>query len=161
MLAFKLFLDSLPKEKAEKCRFLLHTEMVHVAGTDLGVIDELLFSKDYPNALAFSTNKLPTATLNLLYNLADVQILLTSNEGWGLTLTEAMLTGTPIIANVTGGMQDQMRFEDENGDWIKFDENFPEKEQKDVCLVLHTTPCLLYTSPSPRDRQKSRMPSSA
>ena len=24
-----------------------------------------------------------------------------------------------------------------------------------------TTPCLLYTSPSPRDRQKSRMPSSA
>ena len=118
MLAFKLFLDSLPKEKAEKCRFLLHTEIVHEAGTDLGVIDELLFSKDYPNALAFSTNKLPTATLNLLYNLADVQILLTSNEGWGLTLTEAMLTGTPIIANVTGGMQDQMRFEDENGEWF-------------------------------------------
>ena len=25
----------------------------------------------------------------------------------------------------------------------------------------HTHPCLLYTSPSPRDRQKSRMPSSA
>ena len=28
--------------------------------------------------------------------------------------------------------------------------------------VLHTDPgCLLYTSPSPRDRQKTRMPSSA
>jgi len=118
MLAFKLFLDSLPKEKADKCRFLLHTEIVHEAGTDLGVINELLFSKDYPNAISFSTNKLPTATLNLLYNLADVQILLTSNEGWGLTLTEAILTGTPIIANVTGGMQDQMRFEDENGEWF-------------------------------------------
>ena len=26
---------------------------------------------------------------------------------------------------------------------------------------LELTPCLLYTSPSPRDRQKSRMPSSA
>ena len=25
----------------------------------------------------------------------------------------------------------------------------------------HINPCLLYTSPSPRDRQKSRMPSSA
>ena len=118
MLAYKLFLDSLPKEQADKCRFLLHTEIVHEAGTDLGVINELLFSKDYPNAISFSTNKLPTATLNLLYNLADVQILLTSNEGWGLTLTEAMLTGTPIIANVTGGMQDQMRFEDENGEWF-------------------------------------------
>ena len=28
-------------------------------------------------------------------------------------------------------------------------------------IPAHTTPCLLYTSPSPRDRQKSRMPSSA
>ena len=32
-------------------------------------------------------------------------------------------------------------------------------EWKQVRLVLKT--CLLYTSPSPRDRQKSRMPSSA
>ena len=27
--------------------------------------------------------------------------------------------------------------------------------------VIRFLPCLLYTSPSPRDRQKSRMPSSA
>ena len=32
---------------------------------------------------------------------------------------------------------------------------FLSKEQADRCI------CLLYTSPSPRDRQKSRMPSSA
>ena len=31
---------------------------------------------------------------------------------------------------------------------------------QDYYLVLYRT-CLLYTSPSPRDRQKSRMPSSA
>ena len=30
-----------------------------------------------------------------------------------------------------------------------------------VFAFSRTTPCLLYTSPSPRDRQKSRMPSSA
>ena len=36
----------------------------------------------------------------------------------GLTITEAMLAGTPFIANVTGGMQDQMRFVDENGEWF-------------------------------------------
>ena len=53
-----------------------------------------------------------------MYNITDCQILLTSNEGWGLTLTEAMLAGNPIIANVTGGMQDQMRFIDENGKWF-------------------------------------------
>ena len=28
-------------------------------------------------------------------------------------------------------------------------------------VTVEDTPCLLYTSPSPRDRQKSRMPSSA
>ena len=28
-------------------------------------------------------------------------------------------------------------------------------------IIRSTSPCLLYTSPSPRDRQKSRMPSSA
>ena len=31
----------------------------------------------------------------------------------------------------------------------------------DLNNLLMTIPCLLYTSPSPRDRQKSRMPSSA
>ena len=30
-----------------------------------------------------------------------------------------------------------------------------------VVVVLDLVCCLLYTSPSPRDRQKSRMPSSA
>ena len=117
MWAFKMFLDSLPKEKADKCRFLLHTELSHEAGTNLEAVVELLF-KDYPNAIIFSTRKIDNFQLNLLYNIADVQILLTSNEGWGLTLTEAMLAGNPIIANTTGGMQDQMRFEDENGNWF-------------------------------------------
>ncbi len=117
MWAFKMFLDSLPKEKADKCRFLLHTEKSHEAGTNLEAVVELLF-KDYPNAIIFSTSKIDTPRLNLLYNISDCQILLTSNEGWGLTLTEAMLAGNPIIANVTGGMQDQMRFEDEDGKWF-------------------------------------------
>jgi glycosyltransferase involved in cell wall biosynthesis len=119
MWAFKIFLDTLPKEKAEKCVFVLHTEISHEAGTDLKAVEELLFSKQYPNAIKFSTSKLPIEDLNKLYNLADAQILLTSNEGWGLTLTEAMLAGTPTISNVTGGMQDQMRFTDENGDWFE------------------------------------------
>ncbi len=47
----------------------------------------------------------------------DVTILPSSNEGWGLSLTESMMAGKMIIATVTGGMQDQMRFEDEQGNW--------------------------------------------
>ena len=124
MLAFRYFLDTLPKEKAEKCAFILHTEIVSEHGTDLEAIRKLFF-KDYPNSIYFSTEKLGANELNMLYNLADAQILLTSNEGWGLSLTEAILAGTPIIANVTGGMQDQMRFEDEDGNWFTPSQKVP------------------------------------
>ena len=118
MLAFRSFLDSLPKEKADKCRFVLHTELVTDHGTDLGAVAEYLFGEKYEKNIVFSHQKLSRTQLNWLYNIADLQILITSNEGWGLTVTEAMLTGTPVIANVTGGMQDQMRFVDENGKWF-------------------------------------------
>ena len=124
LLAWKYFLDQLPKEKADKCLFILHTEIVSDAGTDLKAVTEAIFGENTPY-VKYSTAKLPPEQLNMIYNSADAQILLTSNEGWGLSLTEALLTGTPIIANVTGGMQDQMRFEDENGNWIDFNADFP------------------------------------
>ena len=74
---------------------------------------------------SFSADRLDSAQMNLLYNIADTGLLITSNEGWGLSLTETMMAGTMIIANVTGGMQDQMRFTDENGKWIDFTSDFP------------------------------------
>ena len=56
--------------------------------------------------------------MHWLYNIADVQIQLSSNEGWGLALTEALMCGTPFIATVTGGMQDQMGFIDKNSNYF-------------------------------------------
>ena len=56
--------------------------------------------------------------MNYLYNSVDGVILISSAEGWGLALTESLLSGTPFIANVTGGMQDQMRFIDNEGNWF-------------------------------------------
>jgi len=130
MLAFRAFLDTLPKEKANKCKFILHTEIRSDHGTDLRKVKEYFFDESYPNVIKFSTNKLDKKQLNYLYNIADAQILLTSNEGWGLTITEAMLAGTPFIANVTGGMQDQMRFEDENGNWFTPTPDLPSNHRK-------------------------------
>lgn len=124
LLAFRLFLDKLPKEEAHQCAFLLHTERVSDHGTDIPAVVDLLF-EDYPNAIYFTDDRYHPKQMNMLYNIADVQILLTSNEGWGLSLTEAILAGLPIIANVTGGMQDQMRFELEDGSWVEFDDEFP------------------------------------
>ena len=125
MLAFRSFLDSLPKAKADKCKFILHTDLSTDHGTDLGAVAEYLFGENYEENIVFSHTKLSRKQLNWLYNVADVQILITSNEGWGLTFTEAMLTGTPIISNVTGGMQDQMRFVDEKGKWFEPSADIP------------------------------------
>lgn len=117
MLAYKYFIDKLPIEQAKKCVLVLHTELVSDHGTDLPAVQELLLNGEQYNVVY--TNKILNAfEMNFLYNSTDCQILLTSNEGWGLSLTEAILCGNPIIANVTGGMQDQMGFEDENGEWF-------------------------------------------
>jgi glycosyltransferase involved in cell wall biosynthesis len=124
MLAYRLFIDQLSEEQAKKCAFVLHTQVVDDHGTDLGAVKELLFGNDPKYNIVFSQHMLPPDQMNLLYNCSDVQILLTNNEGWGLSLTEAILVGNPIIANVTGGMQDQMRFSKE-GKWIDFDAKLP------------------------------------
>ena len=123
VLAFKLFLEKLPKEEAEKCCLLLHTSPVDDNGTDLYALREFLFGRDCKNVI-FSDRPLGVPQMNYLYNMSNVQILLTSNEGWGLSLTESLLAGNPIIAHVQGGMQDQMRFEDEKGNWIDFNDKF-------------------------------------
>jgi len=124
MMAYKLFVDGLPKEQAKRCAFVLHTQVVDDNGTDLEAVRELLFGDDPKYNIVFSQHMLPADQMNLLYNSTDCQILLTNNEGWGLSLTEALLVGNPIIANVTGGMQDQMRFS-KKGKWIDFDDKFP------------------------------------
>ena len=84
----------------------------------------MLFGSDAKYNIIYSDKYGSPEVMNLLYNSTDTQILLTNNEGWGLSLTEAMLVGNPIIANVTGGMQDQMRFS-KKGKWINFDAEFP------------------------------------
>jgi len=124
MLAYRLFVDSLTDEQARKCAFVLHTQVVDENGTDLEAVREMLFGSDSKYNIIFSNQVLDPKGMNLLYNSSDVQILLTNNEGWGLSLTEAILAGNPIIANVTGGMQDQMRFS-KKGKWIDFSADFP------------------------------------
>jgi glycosyltransferase involved in cell wall biosynthesis len=156
LLAFRLFLDTLPKEKAKKCAMMLHTDQVSEHGTDLPAVIDLLFGENYPNNVFFTNFKGNAMDMASLYNMSDAQILLTSNEGWGLTLTEAILCGKPIIANTTGGMQDQMRFEFEDGSWIDFDENFPsnhrgtyKKHGKWALPVYPTSRSLVGSPPTP------------
>jgi len=123
MLAWKMFRDSLPQDKKDKVCLVMHTQKVDENGTNLVAVQELLFGKE-GGSIIWDENRYPANIMNLLYNCVDGTALVSSNEGWGLSLTESMMCGKPIIATVTGGMQDQMRFEDEKKEWIKFTEEF-------------------------------------
>jgi glycosyltransferase involved in cell wall biosynthesis len=116
ILAYRQFCDIIGEEKAKKCALIMHTQPVDENGTDLYAVRDAMCDPSYVNVF-FSQDRLGAEQMNWLYNLADVTALISSNEGWGLSLTESMMSGTMIIGNVTGGMQDQMRFEDENGNW--------------------------------------------
>ena len=130
ILSYRMFCDMIGEEKAKKCALVMHTQPVDENGTDLYAVREAVCDDSYVNVL-FSTERLDSAQMNLLYNIADVGMLITSNEGWGLSLTETMMAGKMIIANVTGGMQDQMRFE-HDGKWIDFTPDFPSNHRGTV-----------------------------
>lgn len=121
MLAYKTFCDNLPKEEAKKCVLVLHTEIRCDAGTDLIAVKEA-FCPEYD--VVFSPGKYTPDDMNILYNVADVTINLSSNEGFGLSTAESLMAGTPIIAAVTGGLQDQIGQVKDDGSPIEFDLNF-------------------------------------
>ena len=107
IMAFKTFCDMLPKEKADKCALLMHTQPVDENGTHLPNVVKAI-CPEYK--VYFSDKKLEASELNHLYNLSDVTINIASNEGFGLGTCESLMAGTPIIVNVTGGLQDQCGF---------------------------------------------------
>jgi hypothetical protein len=122
--AYALFCDSIGKQKAKKCALLLHTQPSDENGTDLRAVIELLCDPEYQKVY-FSEERLGVDGMNILYNIADVTALVSSNEGWGLSLTESMMAGSMIIANVTGGMQDQLRFVDNKNEWYTPSQEIP------------------------------------
>lgn len=116
ILAYKEFCDGLTKEESSKCMLLLHTDPIDENGTDLpAVIKELC-----PNYSVAFTNKrlIDVKELNYLYNIADITMNIASNEGFGLGTAESVMAGTPIVVNVTGGMQDQCGFKKDSGEYL-------------------------------------------
>jgi len=121
LLAYDHFLKKLTPEERERCRIVLHTTPVDENGTDLpAVLRDVV-----PNVKAiFSDSKVDAKVLNALYNMADVTINLASNEGFGLGTCESIMAGTPIIVKVTGGLQDQCGFKEEDGNYLDPEKHF-------------------------------------
>ena len=117
ILSYKLFCDSLPKEQSDKCLLLMHTTPIDENGTDLTAVAKSV-CPDYN--IKFVNLKLEQNKLNELYNIVDCTINIANNEGFGLGTAESIMAGTPIIVNVTGGLQDQCGFNYTADNYITF-----------------------------------------
>ena len=93
---------------------IMHTDIVDDAGTNLQAVKNALAPD---TDIIFSTSKMESRFLNYLYNMADVVCCPSSAEGFGLSHMEAVMSGTPTIATVLGGLQDQMGFK-VDGEWL-------------------------------------------
>tara|TARA_B100000900_G_scaffold388147_1_gene379944 strand:- start:1166 stop:2512 length:1347 start_codon:yes stop_codon:yes gene_type:complete len=107
LLAFQQFVNQLPEEKRSRVTYVMHTQPVDNNGTDLPRLIEHLMPEVN---VVFSHKRLDDKQMNYLYNIADVTMNIASNEGFGLGTCESLMAGTPIIVNVTGGLQDQCGF---------------------------------------------------
>ena len=107
IVAFKKFCDSIGKQKAEKVCLVMHTQPIDENGTDLYAVIETMAPECN---IIFSEKRRPQEELNLIYNMVDCTINIANNEGFGLATAESVMAGTPIIVNVTGGLQDQCGF---------------------------------------------------
>jgi len=119
IVGFKAMCDKLTPEESSKCALLLHTDPVDENGTDLPAVVAAL-CPEYD--VIFSAEKLPNIAMNYLYNMADVVCNPSSAEGFGLSHMEAIMSGTPTIASVLGGLQDQMGFRNNRGEYITIDD---------------------------------------
>ena len=74
-----------------------------------------------------------------------------------LVVSNAALQSDVSIAKMHRSMKDVVLF----NSLLKIQQSIEAVNEEEKKVYKHLDICLLYTSPSPRDRQKSRMPSSA
>ncbi len=100
---FKDFLDQVGHDKAA---LIMHTNPQDGYGQDLGAIIHQLGLTN--GEVLFSTDKVNMQQLGMMYNFADCTINISDAEGFGLATLESLSCGTPIIVNMTGGLQEQV-----------------------------------------------------
>ena len=108
---FKEWLDK--NNLHEKAQLIMHTDPNDPHGQDLNHIIEHLELND--RQVLLSTQKIPPEHLAAMYNMADCTINISDAEGFGLATLESLSCGTPIIVNMTGGLQEQVT---DGKDWF-------------------------------------------
>lgn len=104
--AWKIFLEDLQKTEGHKnALFITHCDPHDREGANLLINLEML---GITENVFISNQMLPPDKMNALYNLADANILISCNEGFGLSVLNSAYCGVPTIGLRTGGIQDQI-----------------------------------------------------
>jgi glycosyltransferase involved in cell wall biosynthesis len=103
ILWFKDFLERVGQDNAV---LLMHTNPKDQAGSDLEALIKEIGLND--GQVLFSREKLHPENLAAMYNMVDCTINISDAEGFGLGTLESLSCGTPIIVNMTGGLQEQV-----------------------------------------------------
>jgi glycosyltransferase involved in cell wall biosynthesis len=107
---FKEFLDRVGHDKA--C-LMMHTDPKDPHGQDLEAIARQVgLTRDN---FMLSTQKVPQEQLAKYYNAADCILNISDAEGVGMGTMESLACETPIIVNMTGGLQEQVT---DGNDWF-------------------------------------------
>jgi glycosyltransferase involved in cell wall biosynthesis len=97
----------------ENVRLLMHTDPTDQHGQNLNDIISNLGADD--GRILISKEKVSPEILASMYNMADCTLNISDAEGFGLATLESLSCQTPIIVNMTGGLQEQVT----NGkDWF-------------------------------------------
>ena len=100
---FKEFIDKVGHDNA---MLIMHTDPKDPNGPNLLATLEKLNLTD--GQVQFSTQKIDFAQLAALYNCSDLTVNISDAEGFGLSTLESLSCGTPIVVNMTGGLQEQV-----------------------------------------------------
>ena len=97
----------------ENVRLLMHTDPNDPHGQNLNQIISSLGAED--GRILISKEKVSPEVLASMYNMVDCTLNISDAEGFGLATLESLSCQTPIIVNMTGGLQEQVT----NGkDWF-------------------------------------------
>jgi len=90
----------------ENVRLIMHTDPNDPNGQDLNVLISNLNADD--GRILLSNKKVHPSVLATMYNMSDCTINISDAEGFGLATLESLACQTPIIVNMTGGLQEQV-----------------------------------------------------
>jgi glycosyltransferase involved in cell wall biosynthesis len=106
LTSWSMFMKDLQEKHGhQKATFVMHAEPFDPEGPNLHHVVKMLGIEQH---VIFSKERINFNEMAALYNISDVAVNRSCNEGFGLGILEAKMCGKPVIALKTGGMTRQV-----------------------------------------------------